>query len=219
MRNYRCDLAEITATRHVDRPGIIAHRSTLRLPRSRVRGIPVTTRERTLLDVSTVVNDRIVVRFLEAWLSSGVVKLARLESVVDDSFGHHGVGALRRILRDHDLLETPDSPPEAAIGELLVRHGLPQPVLHHVVSLSCGLDFELDWSYPDLQVGLEVDGYGVHLRSLAAFEHDRARRNELEIEGWVIMNFSRRQISSRPRQVVDQVTRMLRSRRLSDYAR
>ena len=73
--------------------------------------------------------------------------------------------------------------------------------------------FELDWSYPDFLVAFELDGYGVHLRSFAAFENDRLRRNELEIDGWAIMNFTRNLVMNRPSRVIDQVRRMIEGRR------
>ncbi len=117
MRNYRCDLHEITAARKVVHPGLIAHRSTIRI--------------------------------------------------------------------------------------------VTRPTSHHLVTVSSGSTFELDWSYPDRQLAFEMDGYGVHLRSLEAFEHDRFGRNELEINGWTVLNFSRRQVERAPAKVIDQVRRLL----------
>ena len=65
-------------------------------------------------------------------------------------------------------------------------------------------------------VALEFDGYGVHLRSLEAFEHDRERQNEVEILGWHVLRFTQRQVRDRPRQVAGQVRRMLGSRGIRD---
>ena len=96
-------------------------------------------------------------------------------------------------------------------GELLARHGLPVLTHHHLVELPGGTTFELDWSYPPLRLGFEIDGYGVHLRSSHAFEHDRWRHNELEIHGWRILHFAGRTVLDDPRTVVDQVRRALRS--------
>ena len=63
-----------------------------------------------------------------------------------------------------------------------------------------------------VRVAFEVDGYGVHLRSLDAFEHDRVRRNELEIDGWTILNFTRRLIEMHPSTVASQARRLLATR-------
>jgi hypothetical protein len=123
---------------------------------------------------------------------------------------HPGTGPLADVLSDRlSFGDEADSPAELALGELLVRHGLPTPALHHLVTVSTGATFELDWSYPEHRVAFEMDGYGIHLRSLAAFEHDRIRRNELEIDGWTILNFTSRMLRRKPKQVVDQVRRLL----------
>ena len=82
-------------------------------------------------------------------------------------------------------------------------------MLHHLVTLASGIVYELDWSYPEHRLALELDGYGVHLRSRDAFEADRQRRNELEIAGWRVLNFTERMVRCRPALVVGQVTRAL----------
>ncbi|MCU1368276.1 MAG: hypothetical protein JWN39_3915, partial [Ilumatobacteraceae bacterium] len=105
-----------------------------------------------------------------------------------------------------------DSPPEAALGLLLADAGLPPLTLHHLVTVSTGAQFELDWSYPGLRGAFEMDGYGVHLRSLEAFENDRHRRNELELDGWTVLNFTKRQVERRSKVVVSQVRRLLDQR-------
>jgi very-short-patch-repair endonuclease len=73
-----------------------------------------------------------------------------------------------------------------------------------LVTTAHGATFELDWAYPDAMVGLELDGYGVHLRSADAFDGDRDRRNELVLAGWEIFNFSSRMCRRNPARVVDQ---------------
>ncbi len=210
MRNYRCDLCEITAPRKVVHPGLIAHRSRIRIIPKIVRGVPVTTPARTLLDCASVISAPLVARFAETWLSTGVVTLKQLDRELSVSNGHHGAGVLGSALSNRTLgRDEADSPAEATLGKLLMRHLLPRPTSHHLVTVSSGSTFELDWSYPDRQLAFEMDGYGVHLRSLDAFEHDHFRRNELEIDGWTVLNFSRRHVERSPAKVIDQVRRLL----------
>lgn len=72
-----------------------------------------------------------------------------------------------------------DSIAEHQLGELLIRSDL--AAQHHVlVTTATGYTYELDWAYPDARVGLEMDGYGIHMRSVGLFDDDRFRRNELE---------------------------------------
>ena len=74
-----------------------------------------------------------------------------------------------------------------------------------LVTVASGRTYELDWAFPDARVGIEVDGYGIHLRSMEAFDDDRWRRNEIENEGWQVLNFTARHIHHSPGQVVSQV--------------
>jgi very-short-patch-repair endonuclease len=210
MRNYRCELREITARRKVVQPGLLAHRSTLPFKIQVVRSVPVTSPARTLLDCASVVDHSLIARFAETWLSTGVVTLSMLERELKVSNGHHGVGGLAMALSSRTLgRDECDSPAEAALGRLLMKHLLPRPVSHYLVTVSSGAVFELDWSFPERRLAFELDGYGVHLRSLEAFEHDRFRRNELEIDGWTILNFTTRQVERHQAKVLDQVRRLL----------
>ena len=118
---------------------------------------------------------------------------------------HPGARVLRR--SGSELIPDVDSTGEAVLGHILITAGVP-PELHVLVTTETGHTFELDWAYPAVRIGLEMDGYGVHLRSAAAFDDDRWRRNELEIAGWSILNFTSRQCR-RPARVVDQVRRAL----------
>ncbi len=208
MRNYRCDLAEITTVRTIERGGLRAHKTRSVIEPTKLRGIPTSSPARTLVDCTSVLSTPTVARFAETWLSTAVVSFEDLDAEMRLWRNHIGVAALRRILDGRDLGRSePDSPAEGDLARLLIRHGFPAPTLHHVVTIGAGLTFELDWSYPDISVAFELDGYGIHLRSLDAFEHDRFRGNELTIEGWHVLQFSKRQLTRSPKTVLSQVER------------
>ena len=213
VRNFDCQLTEISARGLCRVPNITAHR-TVRVPDQMVlRRVPVTSPARTIIDTALVVSPGVVRRWLEAWLSNNVLQLDSLEQQLRAVKGHAGGPIVRQLLDDRTLLHgVADSGGEAALGHLLQRHDLPPLTLHHLVTMPNGAVYELDWSYPELRVGLELDGYGVHLRSLEAFEDDRYRRNELEIAGWTILNFTARQVERKPKTVVRQVRELLGSR-------
>jgi hypothetical protein len=177
-------------------------------------GLPVTRPERTLIDLGGVVHPWLVQRCMEEWLSARRLTIARLEAAVaaHSRHGRSGVAAVRRLLEQRVLRDVvADSRFEALLGEVLIGAGLPRPTHHHLVR-DGRIVAELDWAYPEALVALEFDGYGVHLRSLEAFEHDRERQNELEILGWHVLRFTLRQVRDRPRHVAGQVRRMLASR-------
>ena len=213
MRNYQCNMLEIAARGQRRNPGIVAHRCARAPEPTMLRNVPVTTAARTMLDAATVVSKGVLTMWLETWLSSKVLTLEGLEAEMGLDKHHRGVALLSAALTDRTLVHAEaDSPPEAVLGLLIAAHGLPPVALHHLVTLRSGVEFELDWSYPLWEIAFEMDGYGIHMRSLAAFEHDRYRRNELEIEGWQIMNFTKRMVERKPKVVIDQIRRMVETR-------
>ena len=126
--------------------------------------------------------------------------------------GRSGVGVLRRLLDERVLVDLiPDSRAEVLLVEILLAHGLPEPAFHHLVEVGGTSIAELDVAYPQQRVALEVDGYGVHLRSQEVFENERHRQNDLEILGWAVLRFTRRGLRDHPDRVADQVRRILRA--------
>lgn len=123
---------------------------------------------------------------------------------------HPGASPLRHVLEARSIVGEPDSPAESWLGDLIVRHGLPAPVLHHLLTVTSGTVYELDCSYRERLLAFELDGYGVHLRSYDAFEGDRHRRNELELDGWMVLNFTKRMVTHRPHTVIDHIERALK---------
>lgn len=209
VRQFRCDLVEVTA-RSSSRPvrdGLLVHRSA-GLTGGDVehrRGLLVTRPGRTLVDAAAVLDPRLVARWSQEWIAERKLRVADLDAAVQRAGNHPGARRLRPMLGS--LIDDVDSVGEAVLGSLLRAAGLP-PELHVLLTTEAGHTFELDWAYPDAKLGLELDGYGVHLRSAAAFDDDRWRRNELTIAGWTILNFTTRQCR-RPERVASQVRRAL----------
>jgi hypothetical protein len=200
--------------------GLLLHRSaTLGPPDvTRVDRLWSTTRERTLIDCCVVVPIRIVLRIAEHWLANRLTTLDHIHGTIERLPFQPGARQLARGLTGRSLgAVVADSPLEHRLGELLEHAGL--PAVHHVVvTVSSGRIYEIDWAFPNERLGIEVDGYGVHLRSVNAFDDDRWRRNELENEGWQILNFTSGHLRRSPGRVVGQVRQAL-TRRLRDAER
>jgi very-short-patch-repair endonuclease len=213
VRNFQSALVELThrSTSLPLRDGVLVHRSsTLRDEDVRtVGGIPTTSPARTLIDSAGVMSPALVSRYAQRWLAERKLTPDGLESTLQ-AVGQRHRGA--RSLRAHlgDVIAEADSTEEAKLGRILRRAGI-EPELHVLVTTRTGYTFELDWAYPDALLGLEMDGYGIHLRSVAAFDDDRWRRNELEIAGWRILNFTARQCRNQPQRIAEQVRRAIMS--------
>ena len=220
VHGFRASIVEVSrpASGRTRCPGVVAHRAPdLRPAHVRIkRGVPVTGPARTLVDLGAVASPSFVARCMEEWLADRVVTIGALQAAVAEHAGkgRRGVGVLRRLLETRVLGDLrADSGVEALLAQVLARHAVPLPELHHEVRVGGAIVAELDYAYPVALVALEVDGYGVHLRSREVFEHDRDRQNELEIAGWRVLRFTSRALKHEPARVAGQVARMLNTTR------
>jgi hypothetical protein len=185
-----------------------------------VRGVPTTTPARTLVDLGMVMSPRFVARCMEEWLAHRLVSLAQLRRTIEDHAGkgRKGVGILRAAVEDRALgVSVADSRTEVLLAEVLVAHGLPLPSHHYLVDRAGTVIAELDFEYVAQAIAIEVDGYGVHLRSQDAFENDRYRQNELEVLGWHVLRFTHRMLTRTPGIVAGTVARMLARRQIPGF--
>lgn len=105
-----------------------------------------------------------------------------------------------------------DSPMETRLRMLLVLAGLPEPEVNVEVRDSHGVVvLRLDLSYPSIHLAVEYDGRQ-HLESVAQWERDVERRDELSAGPWRLVTVTSRGIYKEPERTVDRVWRALRDR-------
>lgn len=187
-----------------------AHRSN-RIPASHVTtyaGIPITTGARTVVDLSAVLGDETLERAIDDALRRNVTTIDELRMCFEDLAGR----GRRRIAHLRPLLAArhPGFHPGANDGELrvlrwVVEAGLPKPV-QQVWVVAGGKRYCLDFAYPEWKIGWEWDGWEDHgLRR--AFTYDRDRRNQLELAGWLMLQFTpdmgRNVVVDRVRQAIE----------------
>jgi len=173
--------------------GVKAHRSNLILPHhvTTYAGIPITTGARTLIDLSAVVSDSTLERAIDDALRRNVTTLKELHACFNELAGR----GRRRIAHLRPILEArvPGFHPGANNGERkvvrwIVEAGLPKPV-QQVWVVADGQRYCLDFAYPWWKIGWEWDPWETHgIRG--AFSYDRNRRNELELAGWLMLQFT-----------------------------
>jgi len=108
--------------------------------------------------------------------------------------GAPGVKAARRALR----LVRPgtDSIMETRTRLVLVRAGLPCPVVNHPVPCrNAGRVYHVDMGYEKEKVAVEFDG-AVHVENTDQMEIDAQRRRDLQDEGWLIITVTKQQLNS-----------------------
>ena len=82
------------------------------------------------------------------------------------------------------MREGTDSSQETRTRLALMRYGLPEPCVNHMVRLENGQVIFLDLAYPELRIAIEYDG-GYHRFSSQQVLRDDKRREALETMGWL----------------------------------
>lgn len=173
------------------------NRDRIRLHRSRSfgaddvamhRGIRVTTVARTLLDAAAAFSEHSLTRTIEQAEIRRLFDLRAVQGALARHPHHPGAARLRRALalyRDDELTR---SELEARFRALCEAHGIPRPLVNHVVE-----GREVDFFWPQQRVIVEADGRGTHL-TRAAFERDRARDARLTALGYRTLRCTHRQL-------------------------
>jgi very-short-patch-repair endonuclease len=198
-------------------PGTIVHRSSDLVAEhvALVGPIPTTTPYRLLVDLGCVVPWWTVSRALEQLIASRRVTPRGVRALLAtiSRRGRDGVGVLREVLENRALGdEISDSGLEEAMAKLYADHDVERPQFQYSVWLDDRWRF-IDFSYPELKIAIEVDGYESHTR-YDRFQDDRVRGNELELEGWLVLHFTRQMILRRQAYVA-RTTRQALARRRS----
>jgi hypothetical protein len=189
------DRIEITTVieRQVRLDGVVAHRSGLleEADRRVVRGIPTTSVARTVVDLSMRFDAKHLARLFDEGLRHGLVSHAELHRCVE----RLPLAPGRSPDRVHALLakripgyDPGDSDLETDAYETIVAAGLSAPVRQHWVTID-GHRYRIDLAYPREQIAIELDGFDSH-RTRSDFDHDRARGNDLVLQGWTLLRFT-----------------------------
>jgi hypothetical protein len=188
--------------------GVIAHRTTLPLPATRIDGIPVVHLTRSLVDAwswaysprrnPSATPDQADAR--QAVIGSVRSRGVSVAALRDESTRlriHGGRAEFRRLL---DLVAGGCESELEIWGVTCVLPGppgLPAYVQQHSVRLPDGRWIRLDAAYVEARVAVELDGAAFH-GSRAARERDLRRDTGLATLGWVVLRFSYTRLVSDP---------------------
>jgi hypothetical protein len=152
-----------------------------------VDNIPVTSIERTLLDLGAVRSPEIVEQAMEAALRRELTTIDRLRGALGrlGRSGRNGAGVLRAILdaRAPERKIT-DSTPEVMMIQLFRRHGIPEPVPQFEVRHKGRFIARVDGALPQWKIAFEYESFQEHTGT-KALVRDSFRRNALISVDWV----------------------------------
>jgi very-short-patch-repair endonuclease len=215
----RIDPIELTVPEERQRhaPGLVVHRSRAlaRSDRTTIDEIPVTSLPRTLIDLSSDLDER------------------RLTVAIDSGLARHRFVDVRWLRRELDRLKVKgreiapfferlleerspdavhlDSALERRFSAALRAARLLRPVEHYEVVEDGRRLGELDFAYPRLKLGIELDGAAVHGQK-RVFERDREQLSELATSGWSIVHVTWAQLDENENAVLERLGRAIAKR-------
>jgi hypothetical protein len=201
----------VTVSR-VNRPkieGIRPHR-VVSLPQSvRRRGLPVTSAERTFLDIGRWCDLVDLVVLGDSLVKAKATTPERLVAAAAEWDGPH-----RRLLARAAsfVRDKVDSPMESRLRMLIVLAGLPEPVVNFdIVDDGGHVRYRIDLSFPAEKLGIEFDGRH-HIERQEQWEGDLLRREDLEDDDWKFVVVLSSQVYGDPANVLARVEAAMRSR-------
>jgi very-short-patch-repair endonuclease len=189
-------------------------RRTRRLPDDDVtvlRGIPMTTVGRTLLDLSGVVGARVLRRAVHEAEVAGLLDVEAVLATIERNPGRRGTRALRTALGV--------SAPDPHNGEfantffaLCLDYGLPSPQLGVHVDGGDRL-YEVDALFAAERLIVELDGGQVH-RTARNFQTDRRRDSVLAALDYQTLRYTWHRLREEPAAIAGELRRVLALRSL-----
>jgi very-short-patch-repair endonuclease len=192
---------------HPGTPRVVIHRPEAlgEADFTRRRGIPVTSLERTLVDLALFLRDADLKAALREAEFRYRLDLAELRRGLDGHPRSRKHARLRRLLDEWvPGIALTESELEALFLELCARARLPLPSPQ--VRLG---RHRADFLWPAARLVVEVDGYEGH-RGRIAFTEDRVKDRRLVARGYVVLRFTRAEVVARPAAVAKEMRAALK---------
>ncbi len=214
LDRFRQGSIDVVSTRWTRRrSGTASRHETADLPgrdRSVADGIPVTSPARTLIDMGRFVGAHRLGNMLDDAVRRDLTSYEEVYERFRElaKSGRNGITTMRRVLAERPCgAPPPGSAFELTVKRLLMRAGLPEPVLQHPV-VAGEFRFLLDLSWPDRMVAVECEGFQFH-RTPDQLAWDEFRRNRLALQGWMVLGYAWVRVRDDPAGVVSEVRRAL----------
>ena len=180
----------VTAKRRRFVEGVIVHR-TRRLDPDEVTnkdGIPVTTVERTFVDLTDQLNEDRLLRAMREAEFKRLLDLDTLNAAVERAHGRRKLAALKRAIAQHRPGQVIRGELEHRFAELRRGAGLKEPQTNVPIKAR-GRTYVLDCYWPEHRLAVELDGRDGHAREMA-FESDRRKDAALNAIGLRVLRFT-----------------------------
>ena len=187
------------------RDGIRVHRPRA-LPDDEVatlRGLPITTPARTLLDLAATARRAAIAVAVDRAEQLRFIDFAELYALLDRYPARAGTPSLKAVLTSYTGPADVRSHLERLVHDLCERQQQPAPHVNVVIEGSVR-----DFAWPRQRLVVEADSYAWH-RSPAALNADRERDVALTLGGWRVLRFTSAQLTRRRAWVARSLTAAL----------
>ncbi len=190
----------------------IVHRTRRPARPASIKGIPVTTIERTLLDSCALLGLLSATKAFESAFRRRLTTVDGMYAFLGEKGGRgvKGTRMARRILNERRDDTPTDSGSETEALYLMRRVGIAEPVLQARLTTTEGDVIRPDFYWPQRKKAIEIDGLDAH-DSADKLDDDLRRQNRLMDLGIELRRFSARRVRRQPKAFVDEVRRFLDS--------
>jgi very-short-patch-repair endonuclease len=167
---------------------------------TRIGVFPVTRIQRTLVDLASVLRKAPMARVLDDALTRRLVTPKRVLLIVDrlSAGGRPGLSGLRAALAPWLEDRAAESVAEMVFARQLAAAGFPAPRRQYSVRDRSGVFVgRLDFAWPDIHLGLEVDGFRWHSNA-RSFAAESERINRFAALGLTVLRATPTSSSTRP---------------------
>lgn len=158
--------------------------------RTRHRGLPVTTLDRTLVDCAMSLGPLGGLVVADAALRAGADR-DRCRALLASMAGRRGTRVGRAVVELAD--GGAESPRETATRYVMLRSGMPAPETQIHITTPIG-DYWADLGWRDLRLLVEYDGIGKYAEAAGASEvllRERRRQDAVQEQGWRFLRLTR----------------------------
>jgi very-short-patch-repair endonuclease len=175
---------------------VFVHRTILTDPRDHTErlGLPITTPERTILDLAERLSDWDLQTLIADALVRKLVTVDSLKAIVNRAGRRHGAAKLARALTDSPGLTR--SQYERLLVRICRAAKLPQPIMN--VRLH---GYEVDAYFREHGVIVEVNPFSTHGHK-RAHDKDTTKIADLTAKGYIVLPFTDTQLTKQPLYVV-----------------
>lgn len=197
----------VPAHRDPRRPDVRVHRvrRVTQHDIRQVQGLPVTSPERTLLDIATLdwLSERQLERALDEALALRVTSTDKLTTLIAGSRGRRGRARLARLLAQRQGSTVTRSHAEERFLELIRAAGLPTPQMQAAIA-----GFTVDAYWPQARFVVEIDGYQWHA-VFSNFDRDRRKDRALQRLGIQVSRVTWGQMEDEAMQLIAEIATTL----------